>query len=130
MDTNACTSRSAARPGDDARGPAVAGMDGPRAAIRVAERAAAQAVAGRIPLRATAQDVPDVAFRPITVLGDAVTAVEPLSAMARLVVDSDRSDAITPSRSGPPAHDLARHSSCPVLMPPVQAATRAEAACR
>ncbi|MFE3988093.1 universal stress protein [Nocardia tengchongensis] len=64
------------------------------------------------------RDFPDVRFRPVTVVGDVVSAVERLSAMAQLVVVTHDVDAIAPARLGRATRDLVRHSSCPVLVLP------------
>ncbi|MGV9665222.1 universal stress protein [Nocardia niigatensis] len=69
-------------------------------------------------IRRCAQDYPGVEFRPVTIVGDVVTAVERFSGSAQLVVVTHRSDAITPSRLGHPVQDLVRHSTCPVLILP------------
>ncbi|MFF0610658.1 universal stress protein [Nocardia tengchongensis] len=64
------------------------------------------------------RDFPDVRFRPVTVVGDVVSAVERLSAMAQLVVVTHDVDAIDPTRLGRATQDLVCHSSCPVLVLP------------
>ncbi|WP_458685588.1 universal stress protein [Nocardia tengchongensis] len=64
------------------------------------------------------RDFPDVRFRPVTVVGDVVSAVERLSATAQLVVVTHDVDAIAPARLGRATQDLVCHSSGSVLVLP------------
>ncbi|WP_067822164.1 universal stress protein [Nocardia inohanensis] len=64
------------------------------------------------------REFPEITVRPITVVGDTITAIETFSALACLViVVRDRSIA-HPDRLGPISRDLVRHAPCPVLVLP------------
>lgn len=63
-------------------------------------------------------EFPDIAIRPVTLVGDPVVAVETFSATARLVVVAHDSTVAHPDRLGPVTQDLVRHAPCPVLVVP------------
>ncbi|APA98388.1 universal stress protein [Nocardia seriolae] len=61
---------------------------------------------------------PDVVIRPITLVGDPLTAVETLTAAARLVVVAHESTFAHPDRLGRITQELVRYAPCPVLVVP------------
>lgn len=67
------------------------------------------------------RDFPTVMVRPVTVVGDVVTAIERFSATAQLIVVGHDADQARPDRLGRIADDLVRHTPCPVLVVPDQA---------
>ncbi|MBF6182247.1 universal stress protein [Nocardia otitidiscaviarum] len=69
-------------------------------------------------IRHCQRDFPTVSVRPITVVGDAVSAVERFSTAARLVVIGNDGTADYPSRLRRIARDLVHHAPCPVLLIP------------
>ncbi|MEC3918684.1 universal stress protein [Nocardia sp. CDC160] len=64
------------------------------------------------------REFPDIAVRPVTIVGDLVCAVENFATTARLVVVAHDSDPGHPDRLGPVTQDLVRYAPCPVLVVP------------
>ncbi|MEU1430126.1 universal stress protein [Nocardia sp. NPDC005746] len=69
-------------------------------------------------IRHCQRDFPDVGFRPVTVVGDVLSAVERFSSTAQLVVVTRDGESVAPTRLGRTTQDLVCHASCPVLVLP------------
>ncbi|WP_051179798.1 universal stress protein [Nocardia concava] len=82
----------------------------------ISDWAAAEPLVSDAQIRHCQQDFPDVAFRPVTVVGDVVTAIERFSALVQLIVVTHHVDELAPARLRRPTQDLVCHSSCPVLV--------------
>ncbi|MEV6067592.1 universal stress protein [Nocardia sp. NPDC052001] len=64
------------------------------------------------------REFPTVTMHPITVVGEAIDAVEKFSATARLVVVGHDADREHTARLGPVTRELVCHAPCPVLVVP------------